>query len=59
MDEKEVLKAFEREFGHLKKEGLEINGLGSLGDETVISVSYPEGFDKDKIPSRYRGLVVR
>lgn len=58
-DSKEILSSFVREYGHLKKQGLLINGLGSLGDETVISVSYPKEFDKSKIPKVYKGLVIR
>ena len=39
MDERETLDAFKREDGFLKKEGLELHGLASIGDEKVISVT--------------------
>lgn len=58
-DDRETLEAFKREFGHLKKEGLEIHGLASLGDENVISVSLTSTFNKNKIPKSYRGLIIR
>ena len=59
MDDRETLDAFKREYGFLKKEGLEIHGLASLGDEKVISVSFTNTFNKNKIPKSYRGLIIR
>jgi len=59
-DSDNILKKFTRQFGHLKKLGLEIDGIADLGlDYQVISISTPFIFDNRLIPKTYMGYVVR
>jgi len=58
-DYQKVLHSFRAVYGPLKKQGLEIIGVASLGDETVIQIRYPKSFDASLIPKTYKGLKIQ
>ena len=58
----DTLKRFEKKFGHLKKQGLRITGLGFADERKkvhVIEVTRPFMFDSRLIPRRFEGMDVR
>ncbi len=58
--QEQILDAFKKEYGHLKKEGLRIHSVGELIEGYMaISISIPKTFDQSKIPDNYRGLTIR
>ena len=60
IDSDGILKKFTKQYGHLKKLGLEIDGIVNLGsDYQAISISTPFIFDNRVIPEKFMGLVVR
>lgn len=59
MHEKEILIAFERQYGHLTKYGLTIVGIADKGSgRPVISITTPFIFDHRRIPRSFRGMTV-
>lgn len=51
---------FNKQYGHLKKYGLIVHGVGNLiGDSNVISISIPFLFNRTKLPKTFMGLDVR
>ena len=60
MNDNQILNEFKKQFGHLKKFGLQIHGISNLGsDQNVINISTPFIFDHRQIPKKYLGLDVR
>ena len=55
----QILNNFRSQYGYLKKFGLKIEGIASLMDENVISVSHPLIFDNRLLPKNFKGLTVR
>jgi len=58
MDSGKILKGFFETYGHFQEQGLEIQGLVTMGDETVIKIAYPDTFDSSLIPKVYKGLKI-
>ena len=57
-----ILKRFISKYGHLKNEGLKIDGLIEIDFDrgiNVISVSFPVEFDSQLLPEKFEGIVVR
>jgi hypothetical protein len=54
-----IITEFKKQYGYLEKFGLEINGIGDLMDEPLISISTPFIFDRRKLPSTFMGLSLR
>ena len=55
-----ILSEFKKQYGYLSKYGLQIIGIGNLGDEhNIISISTPFIFDHTKIPEKFMGLDIR
>lgn len=58
----EILKSFEAKYGHLKKQGLTIEGLSIVDvkkKKHVIKISRPLIFDNRLLPKRFEGLDVK
>lgn len=58
----DILKKFETKFGHLKKNGLTIEGLSLIDvkrKKHVIKISRPLVFDNRLLPKRFEGLDVK
>lgn len=59
MNEKEILSAFQRQYGHLTKCGLTIVGVTDKGSgKPVISLTTPFIFDHRRIPRSFRGATL-
>lgn len=58
LDHKKILKSFTKTYSRLEVNGLDIQGLASQGDETVIQIRYPDTFDASLIPKVYKGLKI-
>lgn len=58
-DSNTILNEFKRQFGHLKKYGLKIEGVADLMGNGVISISKPFIFDNRKLPEKFMGLNIR
>jgi hypothetical protein len=60
IDFENILAEFKRQYGHLSKYGLKINGIANLiDDHNVISVSTPFIFDRTKLPDKFMNLNIR
>lgn len=55
-----IISEFTKQYGHLEKYGLQINGVANLiGDHHVISISIPFIFDRTKLPKSFMGFDLR
>jgi hypothetical protein len=60
MTNEQILLEFKKQYQHLYKYGLKINGIGSLSlDYNVISISTPFIFDHTILPKNFMGLDIR
>jgi len=60
MNYETVITEFNKQYGHLKKFGLEVHGAGDLSyDDHVIFISTPFLFDRTKLPDKFMGLDLR
>jgi len=59
MKDSTILSEFTRQYGHLKKYGLIILGIGYVSENNVISISTPFVFDRTKLPEKFMGLYLR
>lgn len=60
MNNDTVISEFNKQFGHLKKYGLKVHGIGNLiSDHNVISISTPFIFDRTKLPDNFMGFDLR
>lgn len=55
-----IILEFNKQYGYLKKYGLEVHGVGNvIGDHNVISISTPFIFERTKLPGNFMGLDLR
>ena len=60
MNYESIILEFDKQYGYLKKYGLEIHGVGNLIDDyNIISISTPFIFDRTKLPNKFLGLDLR
>jgi hypothetical protein len=59
MDYNSIISEFRKQYANLEVFGLEIQGIGDLAGEVVISISTPFIFDRTKLPEKFMGIILR